>query len=52
MLEQGYLNSEFTEGLKAAFEQPNCVLSTYVYLANKGHENTKEKKHGLTRDTW
>jgi hypothetical protein len=26
MLRQCYLNSEFAEGLKAAFEHPNCVL--------------------------
>ena len=42
ILGQGNLNLEFTEGLKAAFEQPNCMFCTYADLAIKDHKNAKE----------
>jgi len=37
---------EFVEGLKAAFEQPDSMFSTYADLAINDHENTKRNKVG------
>jgi hypothetical protein len=39
MFGQGYLNTEFAEGLKAAFEQSNCMFRAYVDLEIKGYRN-------------
>ena len=46
VLGQGDLDMEFTEGLKAAFEQPDSVFSMYADLAIDDHENTKRNKAG------
>jgi len=46
VLGRGDLDTEFVEGLKAAFEQPDSVFSTYADLAIDDHENTKRNKAG------
>jgi hypothetical protein len=35
---------EFTEGLKAAFEQSNCMFRVYADLEIKGHRNTNRDR--------
>ena len=50
MLGQCYLNLKFAEGLKAAFEHPDCMLRVYPDLAIEEHNNTKWNRAGLTFD--
>ena len=52
ILGQGNLNAKFAEGLKAAFEQPDCMLSAYADLANEDCKYTKETEQELTFETW
>ena len=51
ILGQGNLNSEFAEGLKAAFEEADCMFSVYADLAIKDRKSTNETEQELTFDT-
>jgi hypothetical protein len=53
MLGRCDLNPEFTKGLEAAFEQPDCMFRVYMDLVIKDHKKgDKKRKRRLTFDRW